>query len=196
MFLYYLLPTIQASHLPASHSKLVRVSVDNPELFGSLCLFEPVLGSLHKMGVTMSDALVDVQGVITLLVRNQGTEPVLLERDSVVGCLEPVKVIEATSDQAMEIPVNEEVATATSPKPLVAAVQNTQRMQELLTNLGLEGTDLNPYEKLQLESLVEEFSDLFAMSSSELGCTLVVKHQIKTGDHKSIKQLPRRFPTS
>ena len=70
---------IQASCLPACHSKLVCVSVDNPELFGSLCLFEPVLDSLHKMGVTMLDALVDVQGVITLLVRSQGTEPVLLE---------------------------------------------------------------------------------------------------------------------
>ena len=53
----------------------------------------------------------------------------------------------------MEIPVNEEVVTATSPKPLVAAVQ---RMQELLTNLGVEGTDLDPYEKLRLESLVED----------------------------------------
>jgi len=81
---------IQASRLPACHSKLVCVSVNNLELFGSLCLFEPVLDSLHKIGVTMSDALVDVQGVITLLVRNQETEPVLLERDSVVGCLEPV----------------------------------------------------------------------------------------------------------
>jgi len=91
----------------------------------------------------------------------------------------------------MEIPVNEEVVTATSPKPLVAAVQ---RMQELLTNLGVEGTDLDPYEKLQLESLVEEFSDLFAMSSSELGCTSLVEHQINTGDHKPIKQLPRRVP--
>ena len=101
-------------------------------------------------------------------------------------------MIEATSDQA--IPVSEEVVTATSPKPLVAAVQNTQRMQELLTNLGLEGTDLDPYEKLQLESLVEEFSDLFAMSSSELGRTSLVEHQINTGDHKPIKQLPRRVP--
>ena len=94
----------------------------------------------------------------------------------------------------MEIPVNEEVVTATSPRPLVAAVQNTQRMQELLTNLGLEGTDLDPNENLQLESLVEEFSDLFAMSTFELGCTSLVKHQINTGDHKPIKQLPRRVP--
>ena len=64
--------------------------MNNLELFGSLCLFEPVLDSLYKMGVTMSDALVDVQGVITLLVRNQGTEPVLLESYSVVGRLKPV----------------------------------------------------------------------------------------------------------
>jgi len=42
---------------------------------GFLCLFEPVLNRLHKMGVTTSDALIDVQGVIPLPAKNQGTEP-------------------------------------------------------------------------------------------------------------------------
>ena len=66
-------------------------------------------------------------------------------------------------------------------------------MQELLTNLGQEGTDLDPYEKLQLESLVEEFSDLFAMSSSELGCTSLVEHQ---GTTNLLNNYPEGFPTS
>jgi len=62
---------IQATCLPAHHFRLVRVSVDNSKLYGSLCLFEPFLSSLHKMGVTMSDGLVDAQGAITLLMKNQ-----------------------------------------------------------------------------------------------------------------------------
>jgi len=78
---------IQATRLPAHHFKLVRVSMDDSKLYDSLCLFEPFLSSLHKMGVTISSGLVDAQGAITLLMKNQGAEPVLLERDIVVGCL-------------------------------------------------------------------------------------------------------------
>jgi len=61
---------VQATRLPAHHVKLVRASVDNPELFGSVCLFEPNLPELHRKGVTMSDGLVDAQGAVTLLMNN------------------------------------------------------------------------------------------------------------------------------
>jgi len=109
---------IQATCLPTSHSKLVCVSVDYPKLFGPLCLFEPVLNSLHKMGVTMSVALVDAQGVITLPVKYQGTEPVPLERDSVVGCLQLVRMIEGTADRdgfPRKTLADEKVATVSYP---------------------------------------------------------------------------------
>ena len=52
-------------------------------------------------------------------------------------------------------------------EPQVAAVQNDgPRVKELLTNLGLENSHLNSGEKLQLESLIKEFGDLFAMNNS------------------------------
>jgi len=178
---------IQATRLPAHHSKLVRVSMDNSKLYGSLCLFEPFLTSLHKMGVTMSDCLVDAQEVITLLMRNQGAEPVLLEGDIVVGCPEPARLIEATEEQDGQC-----IETVPRLEPLVVAVQNDgPRVKELFTNLGLEKSHLNP-EKLQLENLIKEFSDLFAMNN--LGRTSLVEHHINTGDHRPIKQLPRRVP--
>lgn len=37
-----------------------------------------------------------------------------------------------------------------------------------------------------------EFSDIFALNDSELGCTCVLQHGIDTGGHPPIKQQPYR----
>ena len=63
---------IQATRLPANHVKLVRASVENSELIGSVCLFEPDLSRLHQKRITMSDRLEDGETTVTLLVNNQG----------------------------------------------------------------------------------------------------------------------------
>ena len=41
---------IQASRLPAKHLKLIRAGVMGPGVEGDVCLFEPVLESLHTKG--------------------------------------------------------------------------------------------------------------------------------------------------
>jgi len=112
---------------------------------------------------------------------------VLLEGNIVIGCLEPARLIEATEEQ--DGPCMETVPRL---EPLVAAVWNDDpRVKELFTNLGLEKSHLNCGEKLQLESLIKEFGDLFAMNNSELGRTSLVEHHINTGENQPIKQLPR-----
>ena len=47
---------------------------------------------------------------------------------------------------------------------------------------------------MQLRKLLEEYSDVFALDDSELGCTNLVQHVIDTGDHPPIKQQPYRTP--
>ena len=89
---------IRVTRLPARHSKLVRVSVDCPSRLNSLCIFEPELCHLHKKGVTMSDGLVDIGEYITLIIRNQGAEPVLLEEGDIIGYLRSAKLMEAEQD--------------------------------------------------------------------------------------------------
>ena len=49
-------------------------------------------------------------------------------------------------------------------------------------------------EVLKLKALIEEFSDVFALNDSELGCTDVLKHSIDVGGHSPIKQQPYRTP--
>ena len=46
----------------------------------------------------------------------------------------------------------------------------------------------------QLEKLLLNSVDVFALDDSELGRTSLVQHAIDTGDHPPIKQQPRRTP--
>ena len=49
-------------------------------------------------------------------------------------------------------------------------------------------------EKEQLYAFLMEFSDVFSLSSGELGRTAVTKHNINTGDAQPVHLLPRRIP--
>ena len=169
---------IRATRLPARHSKLVRVSVDCPSMLNSLCIFEPELCHLHKKGVTMSDGLVDVGKHMTLTIRNQGAEPVLLEEGDVIGYLQSAKLMEAEWDSLFcdAVVPKGTAASHESVEPRVAAIQDASRVEGLLACLGLEDVDLNHDEKEHLENLVREFCELFALSSAELGHTSLVEH--------------------
>ena len=45
-----------------------------------------------------------------------------------------------------------------------------------------------------MESLIVDFSDVFALDDSELGCTDILQLHIDTGEHPPIKQQPYRTP--
>ena len=88
---------IQPICVPADHVNLVHASVDNLEFFGSVCLFEPCLLELHCKGVAMYDELGDATRAMTLLMNNQGVEPVQLELN-VIGHFKLARLVKATSD--------------------------------------------------------------------------------------------------
>ena len=54
--------------------------------------------------------------------------------------------------------------------------------------------DLDLGQRKDLANLLSEFSDVFAASSSDLGRTDVVRHEIDTGDARPIRQPARRLP--
>jgi len=37
-----------------------------------------------------------------------------------------------------------------------------------------------------MKDLISEFSDVFALDNSELGCTDILQHSVNTGDHLPI----------
>ena len=68
------------------------------------------------------------------------------------------------------------------------------RLEQLCGELNLPLDSLSPDEAEQLRNLIREFSDVFALDDSELGCTDVLCHSVDTGNHLPIKQQPYRTP--
>ena len=190
---------VQTIHLPAHHSKLVHVTVDHNAALDTTLLFELDLTQLHKSGVTMCDALINKGKMATLVIQNRGVEPVILDKGHVVGHAESASTIRLPMDEdcqmGQETDVVDDVSVTRDPlEPSVKAVQGLLRMEQLCGSLNLGGASLHEEEQLELTELVKKYSELFALSSSELGRTSLVEHSINTGDHLPIKQLPRRVP--
>ena len=77
----------------------------------------------------------------------------------------------------------------------VGAVKcSSERLEQLYRELNFPLNSLSPDEARRLRRLVGEFSDVFALDDSELGCTDVLRHSVDTGDHLPIKQQPYRTP--
>ena len=70
----------------------------------------------------------------------------------------------------------------------------TEREHDLLNQLSFDSIDLPADEKAQLRTLLLEYSDIFALTSRELGHTDVIYHNIDTGDSSPIKQRQYRLP--
>ena len=150
------------------------------------CLFEPEIPTLGQQGISAADALVELnpkQNKATLVLANHGVEPVLLDEDKILGTLHPATVLETTLEQ----------------KGQVAAISTTTdsvRVVEVMEALEGHTVELKPGETDQLQALITEYHQLFALTTAELGRTSFVTHTINTGNHPPIKQAPRRVPFS
>ena len=73
----------------------------------------------------------------------------------------------------------------------VKVVEGTpEHVEHLCGQLNLPPDYLLPEETGRLKALVTEFSNVIALSDSDLGCTYVPRHFINTGDHPPTKQQP------
>ena len=177
---------IHAVRIPAQHYKLVHVTIDSPKPGLGTCLFEPEIPTLGQQGISAADALVELnpkQNKATLVLANHGVEPVLLDEDEILGTLHPATVLETTLEQ----------------KGQVAAISTTTdsvRVAEVMEALEGHTVELKSGETDQLQALITEYHQLFALTTAELGRTSFVTHTINTGNHPPIKQAPRRVPFS
>ena len=64
---------------------------------------------------------------------------------------------------------------------------SSECLEQLYCELNFPLNSLSPDEARRLRRLVGEFSDVFALDDSELGCTDVLRHSVDTGDHLPIK---------
>ena len=66
-----------------------------------------------------------------------------------------------------------------------------QHLEELYTRCS---SGLSEKQKNLFAELLHEFQDVFAVDATQLGNCDWVKHTVDTGDHRPIKQAPRRLP--
>lgn len=79
------------------------------------------------------------------------------------------------------------ITTPDDPPPAFTSSSSTQNVP-----LDLSDTTLTEAQQEQLQALVAEYRDIFALSPDELGRTGLVRHRIETGDNQPIRQRPYR----
>ena len=149
----------------------------------------------------------DVDHCVTLIIQNEKHEPTYLCKDEVLGKVYPASQ-QMTTEEVLthpgdghELAVSQlnllQGALQTSvEQPLTPATKepNTSQHRRLLADLHLDRSNITEEQYCQLESLVLEYSDVFALDSSELSSTDLVTHSIDTGSHPPIRQPVRRTP--
>ena len=130
-------------------------------------------------------------GVAAILARRRGTivpvrvlNPSSRKRTVVIGDA-------LASYQAVEVLEPRESMKGRAVRTREGSAPLTPELEDLYER-GTE--ELSHSDKGRLRSLLEEFSDIFSSEGKPLGRTGVVKHTIHTGDHRAIRQPPRRAP--
>jgi len=173
---------IQAVKIPARHKKMVTVKAEGWR-HKDLSLLMP---KIEDPTLVMADAVVQFEegNSAVVIVENHSFSPLRLKKGMVLGELELVE--EACDENSVSA-----VLPATTP---AEDVDETVRQERLMEQLTLSQDHLSDVENQQLKDLVAEYSDVFALDSSELGTTDIVTHVINTGEHSPICQPMRRTP--
>ena len=180
---------LEATRVPALHKKLVRVRASgwkhkDQSLLTPTCE-DPLLG--------MADAIVQFEEgtCATVVVENRSNSPMKLKKGMTLGRLELVDSVVESEERAREQANKGDVGRVCVGTP---NLEEDKRMECLKEQLKFDQDHLTEAEKEQLEELITEYADVFAVSSDELGTTNLVTHVIDTGDHCPIRQPVRWTP--
>lgn len=66
---------------------------------------------------------------------------------------------------------------------VTTVLKTPERLEHLKQALGMPHAELSSSQGEELTKLICDFSDVFALCDSELGCTNLVQHSIDTGDN-------------
>ena len=167
--------------IPPSSEAIIPASLDadfTPGVVGLLEGSERLIERYHLQGAA---ALVTLSADHTVPFRliNPTHQPVTLYKGTTLG------TFINTGD---DIPV---FSLETKPPE-----SNPSPVSEEQVPVDLSNTDLSEPQKTDLQHLLNEYRDIFALSSQDLGRTDLVQHHIDTGTHPPIRQRPYRVPAS
>lgn len=119
--------------------------------------------------------------VILPIENHQGTR-IHLDADVELGSIR-------CSDTVLECsnhPVKERVEAKSTNAPVQTETTSADRVEKLLQILCHPLEKLSNEKNEKLKELIMDFSDVFALDDTELGCTKLIEHTIDTGDHAPI----------
>ena len=173
---------VGAVPIPAQKGHVVRARVSVPDgvIDDREVLFEPNHKVLDPLGVSVTESLVTLKnGEVILPIENYHGNIVHLDAGVELSCVRCSESVLECSDQ----PMRERMRSVSINAPIRAEKPPTSRVKKLLQMLCYPLVKLSPKENERLKSLITEFSDVFALDDTELGCTNPVERTIDTGGH-------------
>ena len=147
-------------------------------------LFEPESGLLKVRGSSMADVITepDVNNCVTLIIHNESHEPIYLDRNQVLGKLSTVSLqenLEETVPNEDENPQSRvpllnmlQSVSPASPRVLsmITSVEESDnvRQKRLLDDFYLNQSNTTEGQHQQLEALVLEYPDVFALDPGRI----------------------------
>ena len=180
--------------LPACCAKMVPAQIVSSFNSDGLCMLVPVKCPSGESGVMISTYLhcsTNNDGCYKVLIENHGMCLVRLEatikRSGVIFiCYRRLtRIVETVPSQ-----LNSDAIVN------VTLCNMQPRDKAFLKTVPVNWQSLSKGEATQLQSLIVEYADVFAMDRMELGRTDLIQHVVDTDNRKPIKQAPRIIPFS
>ena len=171
-----------------------ELSVDNSD---RTLMFEPAQQELEEHGLQLEPSVVKPQRngtesewTVSLVIENPNAHPIFLPANQLIGYLQPARCL--SQDEAAKV-LHSQVNFVSS-NSHVNSIDSQQRCKAIWETVHVDKSNLQDEECTALEALMKEYTDLFALTSAEIGRTNLVHHTINTGDNAPVKQPPRRIP--
>ena len=185
---------------------------DDDYLKDSVVLIEPTPNFEERYNLIMAATLADIQHNVSHKVRilNPFEESKVIAEDAVIGSAEKIGSIESV------IPLGSKTGAQTPQENSTSIVTpstdrrkdnpccTVRRIQETIPEITAHLTDLytkacgnlSHTEQGSVHKMLHTRKDIFSKNDFDIGMTKLTEHAIDVGDHKPIKQPPRRVPVA
>ena len=194
---------VESTTIPARRGRFLEATIEPNFEKGTQLLFEPEVQSLQAKGLSAQEALLSVapSGKLLVPLLNMEFSNSDVKAGDVIGTVELIEEIADDQNLSSSCAQVQGVTSQTTTNQTDFEIRDVNRKSKLkqqlqlselqadLTKAGM-GTD----QVKELEKVLLDADDVFALDESELGHTSLVTHSINTGDHPPIKQQPRRIP--
>ena len=182
--------------IPGQKGRCLEAHVESDKPLTEDILFEPKHDLLGSLGLSTHESLLRAQDgnkVLVPMMNFQGV-PVCLEAGVTIGVVQSLPSSEPYDRDSVDVTAGVSLSFESRNASVQSLPRTADRFDQLLSGLSLPTDKLSSTELADLKSVLSDFSDVFALNDSELGCTSLVQHNIQTGDHNPIKQPPYRTP--